>query len=484
MEGDNPAPPGGNGNNCSDPGVVFGSETEAILDAEYASASAPSAAIVLASCTSTTATFGGLIALQNLLNESNKPPAVVSMSYGECETVNGAAANAAFNSTFEQAVTEGVSVFVSAGDGAGAFCDKDNQDSIYGIGVTGWGSSPHDVAVGGTDFGDTFAGTNGNYWNGSNSGTFESALSYVPEIPWDNSCGSTLLAKFNGFNVTYGTNGFCNSARGEAKYLNTVGGGGGPSGCATGKPSEPNVVSGSCAGWPKPTYQSLLGNPNDGVRDVPDVSLFAANGVWLHAYPYCFTGPGGVPCTEAPVNWPQGGGTSFAAPIMAGIQALVNQKVGARQGNPNFVYYKLANTEYGLTGNKSCNATLGNGVGNTCIFHDVTLGDNVVDCADNIEFGANNCYLPSGANGVLSISDGSYQPAFTAGNGWDFPTGIGTVNATNLVNNWPGVAPSFSLAASPGSLTIVQGKSGNSTITMTALAFKAADAISSQIRGG
>jgi Pro-kumamolisin, activation domain len=459
-----PAATGGT-NNCSDPGVVFGSETEAILDAEYASASAPSATITLASCTSTATTFGGLIAMQNLLNASGKPPAIVSMSYGMCEASNGAAANAAFNTTFEQAVTEGVSVFVAAGDGAAAFCDKDDEDSIYGIGVTGWGSSPHDVAVGGTDFGDTYAGTTGTYWGG-NSGTYESALSYVPEIPWDNSCASSLLTKHYGYSEPYGTNGFCNSTKGITDYLNTVGGGGGPSGCATGKPAEPGVVSGSCAGWAKPTYQAVLGNPQDGVRDIPDVSLFAANGVWLHAYPYCFSGPGGTPCTEAPVNWPQSGGTSFAAPIMAGIQSLVNQKAGTRQGNPNFTYYKLAKAEYGTTGSTTCNASLGNNVASTCIFHDVTLGNNDVDCATNVDFGANNCFLPSGDNGVLSTSDSSYEPAYAAATGWDFPTGIGSVNAYNLVSNWPGVAPGFAISAAPASVTIVQGKAGTSTVTI------------------
>ena len=111
-----PAPPSGT-NNCSDPGAN-GDEREAIIDAEYASAAAPSAAIVLASCTNT-GTFGGLIALQNLLNESSTPPALVSMSYGECEAGNGASSNAAFNSTYQQAVTEGVSVFVSSGDRCG-----------------------------------------------------------------------------------------------------------------------------------------------------------------------------------------------------------------------------------------------------------------------------------------------------------------------------------------------------------------------------
>ena len=69
-------------------------DSEAVLDAEWASAAAPSAAIELASCADTKTTFGGLIAVQNLIN-GGTPPAIVSISYGECETENGAAANAA-----------------------------------------------------------------------------------------------------------------------------------------------------------------------------------------------------------------------------------------------------------------------------------------------------------------------------------------------------------------------------------------------------
>jgi phage terminase large subunit-like protein len=451
-------------NNCSDPGAVYGIDIEAIIDSEYAAASAPSAAIVLASCTSTT-TFGGLIALQNLLSQSSPLPALVSMSYGVCEASNGASSNAAFNATFEQAVTEGVSVFVSAGDNSAAFCDRYDDAARFGIGVTGWGSSPHAVVVGGTDFGDTFAGSNSLYWSFSNSPTYESALSYVPEIPWNDSCGSSLIAEFNGFNQTYGASGFCNSSKGEANFFKTVGGGGGPSGCATGTPSVSGVVSGNCAGWPKPSYQSVLGNPHDGVRDIPDLSLFAANGVWLHSYPFCYSGPGGVPCTEVPANWSSAGGTSFSAPIMAGIQALVNQKAGARQGNPNFVYYKLAANQYGTEGDKACDSTRGNAVASSCIFYDVTQGDNDVDCIVTEAFGENNCYVPSGENGVLSTSNSDYQPAFPATTGWDFATGIGTVNAYNLVNNWATGVLDFTLST-VSSLSITQGSTGKSTITI------------------
>ena len=127
--------------------------------------------------------------------------------------------------------------------------------------------------------------------------------------------------------------------------LNTVAGGGGPSGCATGVPADNFVVGGSCKGYAKPSWQKgVPGIPNDGVRDLPDVSLFAANGLWGHYYAFCFSDfeNGGTPCEGPPVYWSGAGGTSFSSPIMAGIQALVNQKMGAAQGNPNPVYYKLA----------------------------------------------------------------------------------------------------------------------------------------------
>jgi len=457
-----PAPPSGS-NNCTNPGVNSDDE-EAIIDAEYSSAAAPSAAIVLASCSDTDATFGGLIALQNLLNESSMPPALVSISYGECEAENRASANAAYNAAYQQAATEGVSVFVSAGDEDAAGCDSDEANATHGIGVSGFASTPYNVAVGGTDYGDIFAGTNSTYWNATNTATYGSAKSYVPEIPWNDSCASVLLAEFNGFSQTYGTSGFCNSSEGES-FLYPVGGSGGPSGCATGSPSQSGVVGGTCAGWPKPSWQSLVGNPSDGVRDIPDVSLFAANGVWGHYYPFCLSDPSyGGTCSLPPENWLGAGGTSFSSPIMAGIQALVNQKTGQRQGNPNPVYYSLAASEYGSSGDSSCNSSLGNAAGSSCIFYDVTEGDMDVNCT-----GTHNCYRPSGAYGVLSTSDSSYQPAYRATTGWDFATGIGTVNAANLVNSWPGGTPNFTLSAKPSTVAITPGASGTSTITITPL---------------
>jgi len=420
--------------NCSNPGAVAGNESEAILDAEWASAGAPDAAIELASCADTATTFGGLIALQNLLN-AGTPPAIVSISYGECEPENGATANAAYNSTYEAAVAMGVSVFVSAGDEGAASCDADQGAATHGISVSGFASTPYNVAVGGTDFGDTYAGKVHDYWHTTNNSVYESAKSYIPEIPWNDSCASVLLATYNsGSTITYGSSGFCNSATGEDDYTTTASGSGGPSGCATGAPSIAGVKSGTCKGYAKPSWQSgFVGIRTDNVRDIPDVSLFAANGAWNHFYLYCDSdlNDGGATCTGSPFNWSGAGGTSFASPIMAAIQALIGQKTAERQGNPNPTYYQLAAAEYGQTGNSSCKSSNGKDVASSCIFYDVTKGDMDVNCT-----GSHDCYLPSGSYGVLSTSSSSYSIAFGTKTGYDLATGIGTVNAYNLVFGW------------------------------------------------
>ncbi len=419
------------GSGCTNPGVN-GADGEAILDAEWASAAAPSATIELASCADTRTTFGGLIALNNIVNSSN-PPKIVSISYGECEAENGAAANAAYNSAYQAATAAGISVFVSSGDEGAASCDANQTKATHGINVSGFASTPYNVAVGGTDFGDSYARTNSTYWNATNTATYASAKSYIPEIPWNDSCASSLLSTYYGYSAPYGSSGFCNSTTGKKYFLTTGSGSGGPSSCATGAASITGVTSGSCKGYAKPSYQALLGVPADGVRDIPDVSLFAANGVWGHYFVYCYTDTnnGGTSCSGAPSTWSGAGGTSFSAPILAAVQALVNQKKGAAQGNPNYRYYQLAATEYGSTGAANCNSTNGNGVASSCIFRDITQGDMDVNCT-----GTHNCYIPSGTNGVLSTSNAAYKKAYGTNTGWDFATGIGSINAANLVNNW------------------------------------------------
>ncbi|HXW82953.1 MAG TPA: hypothetical protein VEJ86_00970, partial [Candidatus Binataceae bacterium] len=140
------------------------------------------------------------------------------------------------------------------------------------------------------------------------------------------------------------------------------------------------------------------------------------------------------------------GGTSFASPSFAGIQALINQETGTKWGNPNPVLYVLAASEYGSTADpnsanlSACDANNGNTVGDACVFYDVTRGDNDIPCQPS-PGGKLNCYRPAGAVfGVLSTSMTTLDPAFPATPGWDFASGLGSVNVTNLVNGWSAAA--------------------------------------------
>jgi subtilase family serine protease len=288
----------------------------------------------------------------------------MSFSKGSCETYNGATFNAAFNSLYQQAVAEGISVFVSSGDSGSTSCAQLYGQYNDGIGINAWAATQYNVAVGGTDFSDTYSKTNTQYWNPTSSATWASAKSYVPEFTWNDTCASSELAqKYSGSSITYGKTGFCNR-RADSEFLQFGGGSGGPSGCFSGAPAFAfdYVVGGTCKGYPKPSWQQgTRGNPADGVRDIPDVSMFAGAGLWKHYYLLCFTDAsnGGGPCTSNPADWPPGGGgTSFAAPFMAGVQALVDQKMGARQGNPLPILYKLAAIQFGGPGKAACNASL------------------------------------------------------------------------------------------------------------------------------
>ena len=164
------------------------------------------------------------------------------------------------------------------------------------------------------------------------------------------------------------------------------------------------------------------------MRDLPDVSLFAADGVWGHYYVTCWSNvrAGGTACNGAPSNWSGAGGTSFASPIMAGIQALVNQKAGGLQGNPNYVYYALA-------------------ANNPNVFHSITRGDIDVNCSGatdcfgstgNISYGRGGRVTGNATSGALSVSNTSFTPAYATGPSWNFATGIGSVDANALVTNW------------------------------------------------
>ena len=398
---------------------------EADLDAEIASAIAPNAAIVVASCTQ-----GPLNAVQNLVNSAT-PPSIISMSYGECEAFNGATANASYKTAFATGVTAGTSIFVSTGDEGSSGCanlfGSTVPYALTGVGVTGWGETIYNVSVGGTDFMDEYNADTGGlpqstYWSSTNTSKFGSAKSYIPEIPWNDSCASFLIYNLEGYAAPYGTSGFCNSttATNNNAFITFGAASGGPSGCATGgggnDQADEAETDGTCAGYPKPSFQSgVVGNPADGVRDVPDVSMFASNGIWGHYMVVCYsdTTNGGTACTAGnPSVWSGFGGTSVATPLMASIQALVNEKWGlTKVGNPNPTYYAIANAQFNSASASNCyssNLPGRRGLESSCAFNDITQGDIDVVCKYNGN-AQNGCYAPSGTYGAISTQ----PPALT-----------------------------------------------------------------------
>ncbi|MFZ0743555.1 MAG: protease pro-enzyme activation domain-containing protein [Terracidiphilus sp.] len=427
--------------NGPDPGVV-GDEPEAVLDVSWSGAVAKNATIDLVVSASTEASLG--VDLSALYIVDNNLAPVMSESYGECEAVLGNGGNAFYNALWQQAAAQGISVVISAGDGGSAGCDDFNGEVAAqdGLAVSGFASTPYNVSVGGTDF-DQTTSTAATYWSATNkAATGASALSYIPETTWNQSCAGMGIAQ-------------CTSSSND---LNILGGSGGPSSCST------LDNSGSClSGYGKPSWQTGTGVPADGVRDQPDVSLFASVGFNGSFYIICeadFSPFGPLPgfqqvCSLTNNSFVGIGGTSASAPAFAGMMALVNQKVGAqglesRQGNPNYILYKLA-----AQNGASCNSSTAAATGNSCIFYDITKGNDAVPCIA----GTPNCGTgPPGGYGILVDSNGN--PAWTTGPGYDLATGLGSVNANNLVNAWSTASftPSTTALTNVSPVNLVHGQ--------------------------
>jgi hypothetical protein len=430
--------------NGADPGLVSGDEGESDLDVEWSGAVAPKAKIILVTTEFTdTDGLGGVESSAEYIVDNNVAP-VLSESYGACEASLGTAKNQFYAALWQQAAAEGITVVVSAGDSGAADCDDPNSetsipaDGTSHLGVSGIASTPYDVAMGGTDFDQI--GKQTTFWNTSNSSDGEqlSAIGYIPETTWNDSCAATAAAG----NLTVCANATVTST---TSPLDIVAGGGGPSSV-----------------YAKPSWQSnaITGIPSDGARDTPDVSLFSSDGQNKSFYVVCESDqdiPGDTGCNLTTFSSETGGpfhdfqavgGTSAAAPTFAAIIALVNQKTGQRQGNANVTLYSLAKSEAFA----SCSSTLGPAT--TCVFNDVTSGNISVPCAG----GAVNCSkTSSGGVGVLETTvAGVITPAYSTTLGYDLATGLGSVNVANLISKWstPGLtSTSITLAASPSPIS-------------------------------
>jgi len=441
----------------TDPGVVPGDETEAVLDVEWAGAVAPSAAIDLVVSASTFTSDG--VDLSAIYIVDNNVAPIMNVSFGLCEFFLGNAENQFLNNLWQQASGQGITVFVAAGDSGAAGCNSQDafppSPATFGLAVNGLASTPFNVAVGGTDFNDAFNPTN--FWNLTNApGTHESAKGYIPETTWNVMCTNPVFAMLGFPSNPEAT---CNDPNLNFFFISTVGGSGGKSNCVTASGQTEQSCS---AGYPKPPWQVGSGVPADGVRDLPDVSLFAAingpSGSFLIICEADQLPPGITSCDSADPNteFLAIGGTSGSAPSFAGIMALVEQETGLRQGNANFVLYKLA-AKPGASCTSAANPS------SSCIFYDIPAGGTIATpCAT----GSLNCNtaVPSDIYGILS--------GFSTTAGYDLATGLGSVNVNNLVKQWSSVtftssSTALTLNGGTNSINVTHGTSVNVNVVVT-----------------
>ncbi len=397
--------PAGSYTVVTDGGGVSGDvdNTEPTLDGEVVSAIAPGAKLVYYQAGDTSFQSGVILAILRAIDDNAIN--ILNVSYGGCELAQGAAGNQEILNAWEQAAAQGIAVTVSSGDSGSAGCDNPDSQTVatHGYGVNGLASTPYTVAVGGTDF-DVLSNSFTQYVSSTNGYGYTSALGYVPENSWNNSPKSDgALAN--------------NQAYVDSKGATNIVAGGGGASSASLYDANANVAGGYAKPLWQQQYETSAGIATDSVRDLPDISLFAANGMYRAAWALCGDGD----CNGSNPTIHGIGGTSASAPAFAGVLALINQKTGAtaRLGQPNWILYALAKSHPEA-------------------FHQIKGGNISVVC----KAGTPNC----AANGFLSGYDvaGSYNLA----------TGLGSLDVSSLVNNWTSIAKTqttTSLTLSPTS---------------------------------
>jgi hypothetical protein len=397
-------------------GVSIEDQLEATLDVTRAGGTAQNAQLLLV--VATDASGGIETDAQYLVQTSPAPVQVMSISFGACELDGGPSGVAYWDTLFQQATAEGISVFVSSGDSGASGCDAGLTSSPpldpEANSPNYICSSSYATCVGGTEFNDT---TNPSaYWSTENSPGLGSALGYIPEGAW-------------------------NEPLGENSTPQAAASGGGVS----------SII-------PTPDWQTGTGVSSERAgRYTPDVA-FSSSG--HDAYFACFAAGGGscVVAANGSFQFEAFYGTSAAAPSMAGITALLGGKFGGPQGNLNPSIYQMA-------------------ASNPNAFHDVTVGSS----------GVSNCSVgtPSMCNNSVpnSSSGSSAQPGYLITAGYDEVTGLGSLDASNFIFNFP-AGPTIDASLIPQLITfseqlvgltrtmeITVGNSGSSALNPLTVAF-------------
>jgi uncharacterized membrane protein len=259
-------------------------EVESALDVEWAGAIAKSATVNFVTAKSG-ATDGVVLAAQYAVENDVAP--IVSVSYLSCEAAYHDGGQSLWGSLWSQAAAQGQSVLVASGDTGAAGCDSSSETTAtLGKAVNAICSTPNSTCVGGTEFSDT--ATPGAYWAAANGTGLASALSYIPEVAWNETASiGTLTATGGGISAVYA----------------------------------------------KPSWQSAPGVLAGAMRYVPDISASAG----LHDA-YVIEIQGGAYYV---------GGTSAATPSLASVMALVLQNSGSGSlGNVNPALYTLATQQF------------------------------------------------------------------------------------------------------------------------------------------
>jgi hypothetical protein len=390
--------------NGPDPGIVSGPDGEAVLDATWAGAVAPAATVDLVVSQDTNASPGTDLSEFYIID--NNLADVMTESFEACESQFGAPAsstlsNAAnfYSGMAEQAAAQGITFLVASGDGGPDSCDDPSTlpSPPTAASVNMLASTPFTVAVGGTEFNDTASPST--YWNTNNS-----TSPYSSSNP--------------GSAKSYIPENVWNESCTPAQV--------GQAGCpASGLWSS---GGGQSIAFTKPPWQTgVTGIPATNVRFVPDVAMAAAD---HDGYVICID----ASCASSPQQFSIASGTSASVQVFGGVMALVVQQMAGRIGIANYTLYKLAATQPPTTPANSplCDASNTTTLpAATCIFNDVTSG---------------NTNVPG-------------QSGFTASVGYDETTGLGSVNVTNIVNNWHTAV----LKASMTTLTLNKGNPVNIT---------------------